>query len=582
MLHAALDFRRGVRRQQRHADGHIPAQHVAGVSALPEQRIIPLRHRQHVARDQLVDHRAHIGLALGLHAAKGGELIQPALAQPRVRLTAEHARHRRLAVSPVHRDHGGNDLPGLTAHVALLLARHAARAVAAERPFDLLTEILEDFRAQTAAARGVKRHLPEALLGARGDDLPRLLVHLAHILRVVDQKGVQPHVPRLIQQAADRILAVAPRAPRLLIIALQILGHVIVHDEGNVGFVNAHAERIGRHDHRRAVGDEILLRFGAQLVGHPRVVAHRVHAAVVQHGGHFLHALARAAVDDAALPPVLRQKAAQLRVAILRPAHLKKEIRPVEPRQNVVWILQFQQPDDVRADGLRRRRGEGAQARPPGQLAQKRRDLQIAGAEILPPLADAVRLIDDDLRDFRALRKAEERIGQQPLRRDVDDFIRAAPRVLQRERILARGQGAVEIRRANAVLQQREHLIAHQRNERRDDERHALQHERGNLVADRLARAGGHDGHHVAPAQNGGHRVLLSGAKIVVAKNLFERRARRIHRCHLCSFFGVCSGSRLGLRPKTRQEPGVPASPAFEINYWTFHASLVLYYIAPL
>ena len=105
-----------------------------------------------------------------------------------------------------------------------------------------------------------------------------------------------------------------------------------MHDEGNVGFVNAHAERIGRHDHRRAVGDEILLRFGAQLVGHPRVVAHRVHAAVVQHGGHFLHALARAAVDDAALPPVLRQKAAQLRVAILRPAHLKKEIRPVEPR----------------------------------------------------------------------------------------------------------------------------------------------------------------------------------------------------------------------------------------------------------
>ena len=310
------------------------------------------------------------------------------------------------------------------------------------------------------------------------------------------------------------------------------------------------------------------------------MVAHRVHAAVVQHGGHFLHALARAAVDDAALPPVLRQKAAQLRVAVLRPAHLKKEIRPVEPRQNVVWILQFQQPDDVRADGLRRRRGEGAQARPLGQLAQKRRDLQIAGAEILPPLADAVRLIDDDLRDFGVSRKAEKGIRHQPFGRDIDDFIGAAPCVIQREHILSGREGAVEIGRAHAVLQQREDLIAHQRNERRDDERNALQHKRGNLVADRLARAGGHDGHHVAPAQNGGHRILLPGAKIVVAKNLFERRARRIHRCHLCSFFGYVQGHVWGFALRPGRNPVFPHLPLLKLI--AGHSMLHWFYIISL
>ena len=205
---------------------------------------------------------------------------------------------------------------------------------------------------------------------------------------------------------------------------------------------------------------------------------------------------------------------------------------------------------------------------------------EVRDAVLLQVTRNADVFIDDDLRDFGVLRKAEKGIRHQPFGRDIDDFIRAAPRVLQRERILARGQGAVEIRRANAVLQQREHLIAHQRNERRDDERDALQHERGNLVTDRLARAGGHDGHHVAPAQNGGHRVLLPGAKIVVAKNLFERRARRIHRCHLCSFFGYVQGHVWGFALRPGRNPVFPHLPLSKLI--PGHSMLHWFYIISL
>ena len=70
----------------------------------------------------------------------------------------------------------------LPTHVALFFARHAARTVAAERLFRRFAKITEDFGAQTAAARGIERHLFEPLFGARGDDLPGLLVlSLIHI-----------------------------------------------------------------------------------------------------------------------------------------------------------------------------------------------------------------------------------------------------------------------------------------------------------------------------------------------------------------------------------------------------------------
>ena len=163
---------------------------------------------------------------------------------------------------------------------------------------------------------------------------------------------------------------------------------------------------------------------------------------------------------------MLLQKAPQLRVAILRAADFQKQIRAVKTGQDVIRVFQPDEPNDVVADGLGRRRGKSAQARALPQCVQEQGDIQIAGAEILPPLADTVRLIHDDLRNIRVFCEIQKTVGHQPFRRDVDDAVDAASGVIQREHILSRRQRAVQICRADAVLQQRADLVAHQRDER--------------------------------------------------------------------------------------------------------------------
>jgi len=67
-------------------------------------------------------------------------------------------------------------------------------------------------------------------------------------------------------------LAVAPRAPGLLVVRLYALGHVVVDHIANVRFVDAHAERVRRNDERHRVGDEITLRALANIRRHAAVV----------------------------------------------------------------------------------------------------------------------------------------------------------------------------------------------------------------------------------------------------------------------------------------------------------------------
>ena len=65
---------------------------------------------------------------------------------------------------------------------------------------------------------------------------------------------------------------------------------------------------------------------------------------------------------------------------------------------------------------------------------------------------------------------------------------------------------------------QRRHLIFHQRDERRDDEREAGKCEGGNLIAEGFARTGRHDAEGVAAGEDRGDDFFLAGAEGVVAE----------------------------------------------------------------
>ena len=69
----------------------------------------------------------------------------------------------------------------------------------------------------------------------------------------------------------------------------------------------------------------------------------------------------------------------------------------------------------------------------PGKRSREHRELQVLGPEVVAPLRHAVRLVDREQRDARGVaelvEQAEERLGEQPLGRDVEqvELARAEP-----------------------------------------------------------------------------------------------------------------------------------------------------------
>ena len=137
---------------------------------------------------------------------------------------------------------------------------------------------------------------------------------------------------------------------------------------------------------------------------------------------------------------------------------------------------------------------------------------QVVGAEVVAPLGHAVRLVDDEQRDraaarsrcgTRGLRTARAR-RRRPCACAVAD-LRPAPAGCPRRRG-EHHRGVAEVGEPRA-------LVAHQRDQRRDDHGQVLPGERGELVAEALAAAGRHDHERVAPVERGLHRLALAGAE---------------------------------------------------------------------
>ena len=72
--------------------------------------------------------------------------------------------------------------------------------------------------------------------------------------------------------------------------------------------------------------------------------------------------------------------------------------------------------------------------------------------------------------------------------------------------------------RVDAMRVQLVLLVLHQRDERADDDGEARERQRGELVDDRLAAAGGHDDEGVAAGEHGAHRLPLAPTKIRMTK----------------------------------------------------------------
>src|SRR5262249_45290446 len=107
----------------------------------------------------------------------------------------------------------------------------------------------------------------------------------------------------------------------------------------------------------------------------------------------------------------------------------------------------------------------------------------------------------------------------------------------QRRRLLARPERGVEAQDLHPEHLELVVLVLHQRDERRHHQRGAGELERGELIAQRLAAAGGHDRERVLPVEDVPDRKLLTGAERADA----EAPARLLVEL---------AGQRLGAQPR--------------------------------
>ena len=154
-----------------------------------------------------------------------------------------------------------------------------------------------------------------------------------------------------------------------------------------------------------------------------------------------------------------------------------------------------------------------------GLLADEAAHVAVVGTEVVAPAREAVGLVQHPAADLALVERPAQGAAAKLLRRDQEDACAAEAHPLQRLGPLGHGEHPVDGHAAlDPMPLQSRHLVRHQRDERRDHHRQraglVVAGERGNLVAERLAGAGGQDAERV-PAR---HRLfddgLLRGAAV--------------------------------------------------------------------
>ena len=405
----------------------------------------------------------------------------------------------------------------------LLLPLNAVAAIAAAGSVGL-SEVVQQGGPETVRGLAVVLHLPQAL-GVPDQELDlQGFVQLLPVIALLDQIFCRHHVPGRIQQNAVSRGPVPSGAARLLVIAFDVLGHVVVDDKADVGLVDAHAEGVGGHHDGGPVIGEVLLVLPPLGVVQSRMIAGGGKAGGAQLLAYLLHGFPGGAVDDAALVPAGLQIVHEPGRLVPLPAHVKEQIGAVKARDNAQGLLQLQKPHNVLPHLGGGGGGKGGKHRSLRQTVYKGGNVQIVGAEVLPPLADTVRLIHRKQRDPLPRGKGQEAVGQKTLWGHVDQPICPKLGPAQYLPLLGGSEGGIEEGRRDASLLQGRHLVLHQGDQRRHHQRQPLQQQGRNLIAQALPASGGHDPKGVPPGQNRVNQRLLPVPKGPEPKVLLQNR----------------------------------------------------------
>ena len=205
--------------------------------------------------------------------------------------------------------------------------------------------------------------------------------------------------------------------------------------------------------------------------------------------------------------------------------HRVREILAIESGDDGLGVLELQLTHDVRAHVASGGGGERNGWRRAQALAYVA-DAKIARAEIVPPLADAMRLIHREQRHTNRAQALRGGAHVEALGRDVEQLHLAPFRSRESARHLRARERGVDERGRQVACGERIDLVLHQRDERRDHDGEPGKHQRGHLEAQGFSAASGQNDQRVALLQHRLDGALLSGAEVRVA----EARAQELSR----------------------------------------------------
>ena len=191
-----------------------------------------------------------------------------------------------------------------------------------------------------------------------------------------------------------RSQSVAPGTAGLLVIALDVLGHVQVCNKTHIGFVNAHTKCDGGHHYYAVFTQKTVLVVLAHLRVQACVVRQRADTGLRQHLGNVLHFFTRLAIHHARFLRVFAlDETQQLRGAIALLNDAVADVGPVETANECAGFFKLQALDDVSAgDGVSG--GGERNAGHAGKAFVQDRQRPVFRSKVMAPLAHAMDLID--------------------------------------------------------------------------------------------------------------------------------------------------------------------------------------------
>ena len=329
------------------------------------------------------------------------------------------------------------------------------------------------------------------------------------------------------QENSERGIHRATGATDLLVIRDHRAGPLKMNHKTEVGFVETHAERNGGDERLDFVVEQLSFGFDAFDAFEVRVIGAGGNVVRLQPRGDAARVLNRQAIDDA-VARQLRKKMREPRepVGLMGERDVVELERRTHERaaQNLeLRNLRFNVAHHAVVGGGGRAKHRHARR----QQLHHAHDAAVVRAEIVPPIRDAMRLVHDEQADAPLQQRQELahelRVGQ-PFRRHHEQ-VQAVVRQRRFNRAPVLHVLTVNRGRAHAEFFRGEKLVAHQRQQRTDQQRRAgtrvAQNSRREKIDDALAPARALDDEQSAALV----RDLINRLPLAVA----ELRARAEH-----------------------------------------------------